>query len=198
MRQRSTVLVALFFCVSSATAQTQAPPNVMTLFSAQWYDHFEGSARMVEVDKLQRNSWNAVDTFYEMTSEAGKTEFRTVEHFMGPYMDEDGYVVHLVPDVAPMFPGGPKALEQYKRDFLGPIVSGPNDEVQKSIYIRCTIDADGSIIHVAAAQSHADVVPEDIIAQCLDAVAHMPKWSPGMYRGKPVRACRLIDFSLKE
>ena len=191
------LLLLLVLC-AAAPAAAQTPTGIMTFFSARWYDRYEGEARIALVRQLEADGWFAVDTIYEWTDHPGETALRTTKCDLAPYVDDDGEVVYWVADVAPQFPGGKKALRQYLHDVIGPIMSGPDDEVHNSIYVRCTIATDGSILQVAGAQPHADWIPVETITRCLDAVRYMPAWSPGTFQGKPVRMCQLVEVALKE
>lgn len=191
----SAVLFTLFSCT---VASSQTAVTVMQLFSARWYNGLEGEARLRELKKLKDNQWFAIDTFYGMNHRPEKPDIQTSKTYLAPYQDEHGNVVHLVPEVAPLFPGGKKAMELFKTDVLGAASSGPDGEVQKNIYIRCTIKKDGSIGDVVEAQQHGDNISKELIDRCLDAVRYMPAWKPGMDRGRPVDVCVLLDFALKE
>ncbi len=188
-------LLCLFFWSATSTAQTLLSPA--TFFSAEWFDRFEGAARISELKKLESNNWFAIDTIYESGEQFGKGKFQTVGHNMAPYIDSDGFVVHLVPEEAPKFPGGKKALLQYLRESLGPYTAWPKDEVQQSVFVRFVIDVDGSTVQVEEAQAHSEWILRDVITQCIDAVRFMPRWQPGAYRGKPVRVAKMLSFSLK-
>jgi len=185
-----------FLCsIAGSTAQTSLNPGAY--FSAEWFDHFEGDARIAELKKLQDHNYYAMDTIYELGEKQGSNKFSIVKTLLAPYLDEDGIVVHLVPAQAPKFPGGQKALNQYARESLGPYSAGPDDEAQQTVFIRYIIDVDGSIIHVEEAQKHQGWISQDVIVQCIDTVRFMPKWSPGMDRGVAVRVPKMLSFSLK-
>ncbi len=182
----------------SPTIAAQSTGGLMHFFAARQYEDYEGEARIALVRELEKNDWYLVDSVYEWRDEGDKTPFRTTRRDLSPYVDEGGEVVYWVTDVAPQFPGGRKAVQQYMLDVLGASASGPDDEVQSSVYIRCTIGMDGSISDVAEAQQHPPWVPVEIITQCLDAVRYMPAWSPGVFKSKPVRVCILVEVGLKE
>ena len=192
------LLLYVFLLAAAAPAAAQTPTDVMTFFSARWYDRYAGTERIALVRQLEADGWFAVDTIYEWTDHPGETALRTTKCDLAPYVDDDGEVVYWVADVAPQFPGGKAALRQYLHDVIGPVMSGPDDEVHNSIYVRCTIAADGSILQVAGAQPHADWIPVETITRCLDAVRYMPAWSPGTFQGKTVRVCLLVEVALKE
>lgn len=187
--------VALFLScmLYSQRVNAQEEHSVFWYYAAEWYDRFEGAARLAEVQKLQQDQWITIDTFYDLTNEqSGASAMRTHKNHLEPYLDDEGYIVYWVPEVAPQYPGGKKALDLFTKDVIGSKV----ESVQASVFIRCIIDVDGTVKSVAEAQSHPEFIPRDVIDNCLDAVRYMPTWKPGLFRGKPVRVCRLITFSL--
>lgn len=192
------LLIALFLLAFLPPAAGQSTAGVQHFLAARQYDDYAGEARIALVRELEKNGWYLVDSIYEWRDEGDQTPFRTNKLDFSPYVDDGGEVVYWVTDLAPQFPGGRKALQQYMLDVLGAGVSGPDDEVQSSVYIRCTIGTDGSIDDVAEAQQHPPWVPVEIITHCLDAVRYMPAWSPGVFKGKPVRVCVLVEIGLKE
>ncbi len=197
MRPSLLLILHFIFFGFPLFAQDQSGPGVMRLFSARQYDDYQGETRARRVDQLRKDDWQARDSFYDLPAQYGNSVLRIEQTDLAPYTSEDGYVVYLVPEVAPQFPGGAAALQQYKQDVLGPAFAGPDDEVQKSVYIYCVITADGQVTGVREAQSHYGIIPEDVIMHCLDAVRYMPAWSPGLFNGKPVQVARLLEFSLK-
>ena len=198
MKIKLNLLPAAFVIFAINIANTQ-PATVMQLFSARWYNNLEGEARKQALIKLQQDHWYTLGTLYGMDHSPEKPSFQVSKTYLAPYQDDHGNAAHLVPEVAPQFPGGNKALEQFKSDVLGTLYAGPNDEVQKSFYIRCTVGKDGVVSDIMEAQEHdVAVIPRELLLKCMDAVRYMPEWKPGYDRGKPVNVCVLIDFSLKE
>ncbi len=190
-------VLCIFLYPMQVSAQQGSAPSVMKLFSARQYDDYQGDARITQVRLLQKNDWQARDSFYDLPDQYGKSQLRISRNDLAPYVNEDGYIVYLVPEVAPQFPGGEAALQLYKQDVLGPDLAGPNDEVQRSVYIRCIIATDGRVTDVEEAQPHYNLVSEAFLNRCLDAVRYMPVWSPGLFNGKPVPVCQLVEFSLR-
>ena len=198
MRQLYALLFALSLFGPAISAQTQPAQSVMKFFSARQYDDYQGAARMTAVRQLQDNDWQGIDSFYGLPDQYGQSPLHVTKTDLAPFVDNDGYVVYWVTEVAPQFPGGKVALQQYKQDVIGLRLSGPNDEVQQSVYIACTIASDGSLVDLAEAQPHGDWIPREIVEQCLDTVRYMPVWTPGRFLDKPVRTRVLVEFSLKE
>ena len=190
--------IALFLLLFITTASAQSTSGVMNFFAARQYDDYEGEARIAKVRQLEKDNWYLVDSIYEWRDNGDNTPYSTTKRDLSPYVDESGEIVYWVTDIAPKFPDGRKGIQQYMREVVGTVVSGPDDETQNSIYIRCTIASDGSITDVAEAQLHPGWIPIEIIMQCLDAVRYMPAWSAGVSRGKAVRVCMLVEVALRE
>jgi len=180
------------------SAQSRPEPTINAYFSARQYDDYQGAARVAQIQQLQKNDWQALDSMYGLPDENGKSSLEISKTDLAPFVNDDGHIIYLAPEVAPLFPGDKKALQQYKFDALAPLSSGPGDEVQKSVYIKCIIGTDGRVTAVKEAQSHYGMVPDEVLQRCLDAVRYMPVWSPGLFHGKPVNVGILLEFSLKE
>lgn len=194
---QSSLCITLFLLAFPIAVPAQADTGVMNFFAARQYDDYEGEARIALVRELEKDGWYIVDSIYEW-GEGGTTLFHANKRDLSPFVNNQGEVVYWVSDVAPRFPGGKKAMQQYMLDVLGAVVAEQDMEVQNSVYVRCTIGIDGTISEVAEAQPHPPWVPVEIITQCVDAVRYMPAWSPGVFRSKPVRVCVLVEVALKE
>lgn len=198
MRHLPLLLSIAFCCLFRTITAAQTLFGVGTFFVAQAFDDYTGTARIARVQALEKNQWYVLDSMYAwVDNDPSKTALQVEKHSLAPYLDDNGYIVYWVPEVAPQFPGGKEALDLYKKDVLGELMSMPGDEVQRSIYIRCTIDSAGNVTDAAEAQEHAEWIPKELILRCLEAVRYMPAWSPGQFHGKPVCTYRLIEFDLK-
>ncbi len=189
-------LILLMYYVP-VSAQEPSKPSVMKLLSARQFDDYQGDARIKQVEQLRKNDWQALDSIYGLPDQNGHRPLEIIKTDLAPYVDNDGYIVFLVPEVAPQFPGGEKALKQFKRDVLFPFIqiTNPDDNyVSNAVYIRFTVNSDGQITDVVEAQPHSEGIPKALAEQCLDAVKYMPVWEPGLFHGKPVRTCMLIIF----
>jgi TonB family protein len=98
------------------------------------------------------------------------------------------------PDVEATYIGGSAAMKRY----IQAEVNYPTKALQKgeggTVYITFIVEADGS---VSSAKLSRGVSPS-LDAEALRVVQEMPKWNPGEYKGKAIRArCRLpITFTI--
>ncbi len=185
------ILLLVFYMIFSQNGHSQ---TIMQLLSAESYHAIKpGLEKEKVMRKLEKDGWFAIDTFVNLdnTMTFQKTD-------LAPYIDDFGSTVFLVTDVTPVFPGGKAALQKILRDSIGSIFSDSHDEVQKSIYIKFSVEGDGSITEVEEAQQHPEWVKPELIETCIQAVKAMPKWSPGIWKDKPVRVKMLLIVNLKE
>ncbi len=96
--------------------------------------------------------------------------------------DED--VIHNIVEDQPEFPGGMQALMKYLQENIKyPRISRENNS-QGRTYVQFVVNTDGSIQDVTVMKSSSDVYLDK---EAVRVVEGMPKWSPGMQAGKPVR-----------
>ncbi len=158
------------------------------------YDRYHGATRLAMVQELQDNDWQAVDSTYGMPDKDGIRRMRLDKVDLAPYVNEEGYIVYWVPEVAPQFPSGEKALQQYMNDVLYQDLALLDKAISNTIYISCIVETDGQITQVSEAFPHRQEIPAIVVENCLDAVRYMPPWIPALFHGKPVRVHQLIIF----
>lgn len=91
--------------------------------------------------------------------------------------------IYAAVDVVPEFPGGNIAL----MNWLGANVRYPQaaqiNNVQGRVIVKFVVEKDGSIAQVQVAKG----VDKDLDKEAVRVVSKMPKWSPGIKDGVPVR-----------
>lgn len=88
-------------------------------------------------------------------------------------------VVEQMPD----FPGGQAALMQYlAKNIKYPTIAQENG-TQGRVIVQFVVNKDGSIVDAKVVRS----VDPYLDKEALRVINTMPKWKPGMQRGKPVR-----------
>ncbi len=184
-------LFTLLLCPILLPLQAQ---RTMQLLSAQSIHALpNGPEKIKAIRQLERDGWAAVDTFINLdrTMTFHKTD-------LAPYIDDNGYTVFLVTDASPVCPGGPDALLKMLADSLGTVMAGPDDEPSGTLFLSFVVEPDGNIAEVAEAQQHPDFIAAATIRKSLNALRAMPPWSPGTWKGKPVRVKMLATVNLRE
>ncbi|HLP96019.1 MAG TPA: hypothetical protein VK168_18380 [Saprospiraceae bacterium] len=180
--------LGLLLFATALPAQT-----VWQFFSARYYhDMPNGSEKSDRIRDLEYDGWKNSDTLIDLDQ---KQHIRTVD--LSPLVDEMGEAVFLVSEVSPEFPGGKAGLQDYLQNYLGDLAAGPSEGAQNMIYIKFVVQKDGSIQGVSFANPVPDWISPDIPQRCLSAVEQMPPWTPGTYRGRPVKVAFMIEIGLK-
>jgi TonB family protein len=106
-----------------------------------------------------------------------------------------GVVVKTVPDdpfdvveQMPEFPGGMEALMKYLQESVKYPKEAFEKGIQGRVLVQFIVEKDGSISEVEVVKK----VNEYLDAEAVRVVNAMPKWKPGMQKGKPVR----VKFTL--
>lgn len=105
---------------------------------------------------------------------------------------EDQTVFQVV-EKMPEFPGGMAAcLKFLSSNIKYPTVSQENG-VQGKVIVQFVVNKDGSIVDPVVVRS----VDPYLDKEALRVISMMPKWSPGMQRGKPVRVKYTVPVTFR-
>jgi len=96
----------------------------------------------------------------------------------------DSMKVYVI-QVPPKFPGD---LKKYYADNIKYPDSARKNNIQGTVYLTFIIEKDGSITHISILRSPNTMLSNEAIR----VISTMPKWSPGMQDGKPVK----VQFNL--
>ena len=98
-------------------------------------------------------------------------------------------------DQMPEFPGGQEALDKYIQENLrcGEMINKYQVDAVGKIFVGFIIEPDGSITNVRVLRGLYKHYDEEAIR----VVESMPKWKPGMQKGKPVRVSDMIPIHFK-
>lgn len=107
----------------------------------------------------------------------------------GVYADLDlvSDTIYQFTEVLPEFVGGQLALNDYLAKYINYTAAG---EATGTVYIKFVVNADGSIADVIVARGISPLAD----AEALRVVKTMPKWSPGLIAGKPVRTQTVLPI----
>ncbi len=108
-------------------------------------------------------------------------------------IDNDNAVFILVEQM-PEFPGGQDGV----RRFLSATIEYPKEaqarKIKGKVFVSFIIEKDGSVSNVKVMRKVNPLLDEEAVR----VIKLMPKWTPGVQRGKPVRVSYTIpiNFSL--
>ncbi len=123
------------------------------------------------------------ETVIQSTEETGqKVEVKYVPVKVVEEEPEEQTIFEVV-EHAPEFPGGMAALLQFlSKNIKYPTIAQENG-TQGRVIVQFVVNRDGSIVDPVVVRS----VDPYLDKEALRVIATMPKWKPGMQRGKPVR-----------
>ena len=101
--------------------------------------------------------------------------------------------VFMVAEQMPEFPGGMKELLKFLQDNLKYPENAMKNNVQGRVIVQFVVEKDGTPTEFKVARS----VDPDLDAEALRVLQTMPKWKPGMQRGKIVRVKFTVPVSFK-
>lgn len=96
--------------------------------------------------------------------------------------------VYQVVENQPEFPGGMNQLYVYLQKNVKYPIYAHDHNIQGRVFINFVIEADGTVSNAKVIRG----VHKELDEEALRVVKKMPKWKPGIQRGKPVR----VSFNL--
>lgn len=90
--------------------------------------------------------------------------------------------IYEAAEVAPQFPGGMNALQQYLQANIKYPSRAVENFIKGEVVVRFDVNKDGYVSNAIIAKS----LDPDCDREALRVINAMPKWSPGMIKGKPV------------
>jgi len=101
--------------------------------------------------------------------------------------------IYEICEVMPQFPGGDQAM----MEFVASNVHYPEEAKEKGIegrvFVNFVVEKDGSVTEVKVRKGIGKLCDEEAVR----VVKSMPKWTPGMQDGKPVRVHYNLPFFFK-
>jgi TonB family protein len=115
-----------------------------------------------------------------------------VEHKEPAKTDVQGYYDYT--DVAPTYPGGQTALEDYISNHITYPDDALDNNVEGTVNVIFTIDENGKVANAKAVNTNLGHGLEEAAVK---AVTDMPAWTPGKVKGKKVRAWYTLPVTFK-
>ena len=96
-------------------------------------------------------------------------------------------------EVMPEYPGGEKAMMQFVADNVKYPQDAIDKEISGRVLVSFVVEKDGSIGDVKVVKGIGGGCDEEAVR----VVNTMPKWKPGMDKGKPVRVSYMMPITFK-
>ncbi len=136
-----------------------------------------------EVLEIVDDKANVQETVIQSTEDTGqKVEVKYVPVKVVEEEPEEQTIFEVVENM-PEFPGGMAALMQFlSKNIKYPTIAQENG-TQGRVIVQFVVNRDGTIVDPVVVRS----VDPYLDKEALRVIVTMPKWKPGMQRGKPVR-----------
>ena len=108
--------------------------------------------------------------------------------------DSDDDVIFVVVETMPEFPGGQQAMMQFIGENLIYPPEAQKNGIQGRVICQFVVNKDGSIGDIKVIRS-SGYMPLD--NEAIRLIQSMPRWKPGLQRGKPVRVKYTVPVSFR-
>lgn len=152
--------------------------------------------QVVEVLKIVDNNVDILDDLSMFDSEADKETFIDVAPVIQTVKEEkeeEEAQVFFIVEEMPEFPGGEAALRRFIANAIKYPQIAQENGIQGRVYIQFVVDRDGSVTQASVARG----VDPSLDKEALRVVNSLPKWKPGMQRGKPVKVSYTVPINFQ-
>ena len=120
-------------------------------------------------------------------------EFNTADNTDVKNTNVSNDSIYQVVEIMPEFPGGSAALMKYLSENIKYPEAAKEKEIQGRVFVQFVIEKDGSVTDVGVLRSIGGGCDEEAVR----VIKGMPKWKPGIQKGKAVRVHYNIPIVFK-
>ena len=106
---------------------------------------------------------------------------------------DEAHKIYDVVEKMPEFPGGKEALKSYVASSINYPDEAEKAGIQGRVHTAFIVEKDGRLTGARAMTS----VDPQLDAEAIRIIRNMPKWTPGMQDGKPVRVKYLVPVTFR-
>lgn len=106
---------------------------------------------------------------------------------------ESGNEIFMTVETMPEFPGGQTAMMEFIASNMKYPVTAQENGIQGRVTLSFVVDVDGSITDIEVVRGIDPALDKEAIR----IIKSMPKWKPGMQRGKPVRVKYTVPVTFR-
>ncbi|MCQ2235596.1 MAG: energy transducer TonB [Bacteroidales bacterium] len=105
--------------------------------------------------------------------------------------EEEVEEVFVIAEQMPAFPGGDVELRKFLAQSVKYPVIAQENGIQGRVFVSFVVDKTGSVTNARVARG----IDPNLDKEALRVVNSMPKWTPGMQRGKPVKVSYTVPIN---
>ena len=169
------------------------PRKMMTLTAYRADGTQSADFKINEVEKHGDTMTYSVNPFTISTDKSNKIHIVTEEDFNLKVRHQDPDSVFQICEVMPEFPGGTEKFMAYLSENIKYPEEAKDKNISGRVFINFVVEKDGSVSNVKVMRSIGGGCDEEAVR----VVKAMPKWKPGMQRGKPVRVSYVLPVTFK-
>ena len=122
-----------------------------------------------------------------------KLKILTTEDTPTQVLEKDNDTVFQMVEQMPEFPGGVEAMMHYVANNVKYPQEARDKNISGRVFVSFVIEKDGSVNEVKVMRGIGGGCDEEAVR----VVKNMPKWKPGMQKGKPVRVSYMMPLNFK-
>ena len=147
----------------------------------------------IEILNIVDDKTTINDDLEIMDSEATKETKVEVAQIVTEEKEKVEDEIFVVVENMPEFPGGELALRKFIAQAIKYPTIAQENGIQGKVFVNFVVDRDGSVSNAKIARG----VDPSIDKEALRVVMTLPKWKPGMQRGKAVRVSYTVPISFQ-
>ncbi|MCF0190452.1 MAG: energy transducer TonB [Marinilabiliaceae bacterium] len=148
--------------------------------------------KMAEVLNIVTDDTDISDELEVLDTEATEeTEIEFREVVAEEEAEEVSDEVFVIVEQMPVFPGGDAQLRKYLAESVKyPVIAAENG-IQGRVFVSFVVNQKGEVTNVKVARPFDPNLDKEAVR----VVQSMPKWAPGMQRGKPVKVSYTVPIN---
>ncbi len=148
--------------------------------------------KMADVLNIVDDKTEITDELDLIDSEADEnTEIEYQEVVVEEEEADDSNEVFLIVEQMPVFPGGDEALRKYLAQSVKYPVIAQENGIQGRVFVSFVVNQKGEVTNVRVARPFDPNLDKEAVR----VVQSMPKWAPGMQRGKAVKVSYTVPIN---
>lgn len=148
--------------------------------------------KMADVLNIVDDKTEINDELDLIDSEADEmTEIEYQEVVVEEEEPEESNEVFLIVEQMPVFPGGDEALRKYLAQSVKYPVIAQENGIQGRVFVSFVVNQKGEVTNVRVARPFDPNLDKEAVR----VVQSMPKWAPGMQRGKAVKVSYTVPIN---
>ena len=163
-----------------------------TCYNADGSPNENISFHLSAMEKHGDTTLYSVDPFTLSTSKFN-LKILTTENNPVQIMEKDPDTVYQIVEKMPQYRGGEEAMMKYVADNIKYPQEAKDKNISGRVFVSFVIEKDGSVNEVKVVRGIGGGCDEEAAR----VIKGMPKWEPGMQKGKPVRVNYMMPINFK-